>query len=273
MNTGNIIFEQRYLLYTLIGITFMFLLANLLNQEDYPLTENWHYTDLLYFSLPALAIILGTILSAMYRGKGNHGKAWIILTLAIVSWYGGELTYVYYNEYDVEDLTTFTSDFFYIGGYPLFFVFGLYYLKARKKIISKKLVLLAIIISLGLVIPSLYISFALEEEELGALDVLITASYPILDGVVLVPVLVGMTLFFRGQVNLLWASMFFAVLCLVIGDTLYLGSYTNDSYYPGHVSDMFFIWNYAILSFGFYSHIKLYRKESKKQVNAGKNVN
>ena len=263
MNRESIIFEQRYLFYTLIGITFLFLLANLLDQEKYPLTENWHFTDVPYFVLPAIGIILGSILSVMYRGKGNHGKAWIILTLAIASWYVGELTYVYYNDYDIEDLSTFTSDFFYIGGYPLFFVFGVYYLKARKNVISKKMILCATIVSLSLVIPSLYILFALGKE-LDTLECIITASYPILDGFVLAPVLVGIMLFFRGQVNLLWTLAFFAILCLVIGDTLYLGSYIDDSYYPGHVSDMFFQWFYTMLLFGFYSHIKLYKKTSQE---------
>lgn len=268
MSSESIISEHRYLFYTLIGIGFLFLIANLLNQENYPLTENWHFTDVPYFVLPAIGIILGGILSVMYGGKGNHGKAWIILTLAMVSWYLGDLTYTYYNEYDIGDLTTFTSDFFYIGGYPLFFVFGLYYLKARKNIISKKMILCAAIISLAFVIPSLYISFDLEGEELETLDVLITSGYPILDGFVLTPVLIGMMLFFRGQVNLLWSLTFFAILCLVIGDTLYLGSYIDDSYYPGHISDMFFQWFYTILLFGFFSHIKLYRKESSEQVHA-----
>lgn len=268
MKSDSVIFEQRYLFYALIGIGFVFLLANLINQEDFPLTDNWYPTDVFYWTLPALGIILGSILSAMYRGKGNHGKAWIILTLAVVSWYSGELTYVYYNDYDIEDLSTFTSDFFYIGGYPLFFVFGVYYLKARKNIISKKMILSSIIISSALVIPSLYISFDLDGEELSALDVVITAGYPILDGFVLVPVIIGMMLFFRGQVNLLWSLMLFAILCLVVGDTLYLGSYIDDSYYPGHMADMFFIWFYAILAFSFYSHIKLYRKESYKHLHA-----
>lgn len=267
MKNNNIIFEQRYLFYSLIGIGFFFLLANLLNQENYPINDNWYPTDLLYYFLPAIAAILGTILSIMYRGKGNHGKAWIILTIAIVSWYVGDLTYVYYNEYDVEDLSTFTSDFFYIAGYPLFFVFGIFYLKARKNIVSKKMILSAIIVSSSLVIPSLYISFDMEEE-LSALDVLITAGYPILDGFVLAPVIIGMMLFFRGQVNLLWSLMLFSILCLVVGDTLYLGSYIDNSYYPGHPADMFFLWHYTILSFSFYSHIKLYRKESSKQLHA-----
>jgi hypothetical protein len=272
MKSGNeILSEQKNLVYSLIAIGFIFLVANLVNVEEYPLIENWYPTDILYIIIPALAMIFGIILSAKYRGRGNHGKAWILLTLAIASWYVGEMTYVYDNEYDVNEIATFTSDIFYILGYPLLFGFAWYYLKARKKVISKKIILSATIVSIVLVIPSLYITFDLEDEELEAVDALIMAIYPILDGIVLAPALVGVVLFFRGQVNLLWTLMMFGLVCNVVADTLYLGSYIDDSYYPGHLSDTIYLWSYTLLAFGFYSHLKLYRKESVKQFDTFEN--
>lgn len=268
MKTGyDVLSEQRLLVPSLILIAFIFLIGNLFNQEDHPLIENWYPTDILYIIVPGIAIIIGTLLSVKYKGRGNHGKAWILLTLAVASWYAGEMTFVYDNEYDAEDIETFTSDIFYIIGYPLFFAFAVYYLKARKKVISKKMILSATIVSLALIIPSLYISFDLEEEELEAVDVIIISLYPILDGIVLAPALVGMMLFLRGQVNLLWTLMMLGLVCDVVADTFYLGSYIDDSYYPGHVSDIFYIWSYALFAFGFYSHLKLYRKEPSKQLN------
>lgn len=258
----DVLFEHRKLFYSLIAIGFIFLVANLLDLEKYPLTETWYPTDLLYITIPAIAIVFGSILSARYRIKGNHGKAWIFLTLAVTCWYIAENTYVYDNEYENANLATYTSEIFFLIGYPLFFAFGVFYLKARKKIISKKGILFTTVISLALVIPSLYITFDLEEEELGAVDVIITALYPVLDGIILAPAMIGVMLFFRGQVNLLWTLMMFGLVCHVVGDTFYLGSYIDDSYYPGHFSDMIFLWGYTLFTFGFYSHLKLYRKES-----------
>lgn len=260
-NGFEILSEQKFLVYSLIVIGFIFLIANLFEQEDYPIIENWHATDILYFILPALGILLGILVSVRYRVKGNHGKAWVLLTLAMVSWYVGELTFVYENEYDVEDITSFTSDIFYILGYPLLFGFAVFYIKARKKIISRQMILAASVISMALVIPSLYISFDLEEGTLEPFEVFIVTIYPVLDGVVLAPALIGMILFFRGQVNLLWTLMIIGLLCDVTGDTLYLGSYIDDSYYPGHISDLFYLWGYLLFAFGFYSHFKLYKKE------------
>lgn len=260
-NGFEILSEQKFLVYSLITIGFIFLIANLFEQEDYPVFKNWYATDILYFIIPAIGILLGTLLSVKYGAKGNHGKAWILLTLAMVSWYIGELTFVYENEYDVENIASFTSDIFYILGYPLLFGFAVFYLKARKKIISKQMMLAASAISIALVVPSLYISFDLEEEALEPIEIFIVAIYPILDGIVLAPALVGVILFLRGQVNLLWSLMMIGLLCEVTGDTLYLGSYIDDSYYPGHISDMFYQWSYVLFVFGFYSHFKLYKKE------------
>lgn len=269
MTTRSIhLFEHWNLSYSLIVIGIIFLVANLLDQENYPLTEIWYPTDLLYVTIPAIAIIFGSILSVRYGGRGSHGKAWIILTLAVACWYIAENTYVYDNEYENANLSTYTSEIFFLIGYPLFFVFGVFYLKPRKKIISKKIILTTTIVSLALVIPSLYITFDLEGEELGAADVVITALYPILDGVILAPAIIGVMLFFRGQVNLLWTLMMFGLVCHVVGDTFYLGSYIDDSYYPGHFSDMLFVWGYTLFTFGFYSHLKLYKKESSHNMDA-----
>ena len=259
--------KHKKLFYSLIVIGFIFLVANLIEQENYPVTDEWYPTDILYLSIPAISIVFGSILSARYRVKGNHGKAWLFLTLAVASWYVAENTYVYDNEYENANLATYTSEIFFLIGYPLFFAFGIFYLKARKRIISKKMILATTVISLALVLPSLYITFDLEEEELGAVDVIITALYPILDGIILAPAMIGVMLFFRGQVNLLWTLMMFGLVCHVVGDTFYLVSYIDDSYYPGHFSDMIFVWGYTLFTFGFYSHLKLYKKESSQHVD------
>lgn len=261
-NGFEILAEQKFLVYSLITIGFIFLVANLFEQERHPITENLYLTDILYYIIPVIGIILGILVSVKYRTKGNHGKAWILLTLAMVSWYVGELTFIYENEYDIEDITSFASDIFYILGYPLLFGFAVFYLKPRKKIISKQIILAASVVPIALMIPSLYISFDLEEETLEPIEVFIVVIYPVLDAIVLAPSLVGIILFFRGEVNLLWTLMIIGLLCDVTGDTLYLGSYIDNSYYPGHISDMFYLWGYLLFAFGFYSHLKLYKRES-----------
>lgn len=239
-------------------------MANLVNQEEYMISEDWYLTDILFIIIPVAVIILGIILSSMYKGRGYHGKAWILFTIAIAIWFAGEATHEYDGEYDIEDISTLTSDIFYILGYLIFLVFTALYLKPRKKSISKNMILVAILVSAAFVVPTLYFTFE-GEEELDNLTIFLYAIYPILDGFVLVPSIIAVTLFFRGQVNFLWTLVLFATLADILGDTLYLILAVDDAYYPGHPVDILFLFAYVFYAFGVYSHIKLYREPSKKK--------
>ena len=106
-------------LFTIVGI---FIIGNLINQEDYEIS-GWYPTDLLFIIIPVTVIILGITLSSIYKGSGYHGKAWILFTISILVWFGGEITYEYAYEYDLEDISSLTSDILYIAGYPIFLAF------------------------------------------------------------------------------------------------------------------------------------------------------
>jgi len=198
-----------------------------------------------------------------YRLRGSHGISWILFTLAIASWYVGEITYSYDYKYDLEDLSTLTSDFFYIIGYPLFFGFTICYLRPRKRIISKKMILASSLVSVLFIIPTLYLTFN-GEQQLDDLTILLYAIYPILDGVILIPSIIATFLFFRGQVNLLWALILIGTILFIIADTAYLGFSVEETYYPGHPVDILYIWAYILYAFGALSHIRLYKKRKQE---------
>ncbi|MBM2819479.1 MAG: conserved rane protein of unknown function, partial [Nitrosarchaeum sp.] len=178
-------------------------------------------TDLLLIVGSFIVIIFGVLLSLRYKARGNNGIAWILFTLSMICWFIGEYAYSYEYEYNIEDLSTLTSDFFYIIGYPLFLAFTIFYLKPRKNIITKKMILASSLFSLLIVIPSLYITFD-SVRDVDGLTLFLYAIYPILDGIILIPAIVATFLFFRGQVNLLWTMILFGVLLDVAADTAYL---------------------------------------------------
>lgn len=255
--------NKNYLLLALVGVVIIFLVANIANQEEFPITEDVYMTDLLYIIFPGIVVVFGVMLVFIYRLRGNHGISWILFTLAIASWYVGEMTYEYDYEYDLEDISTLTSDLFYIIGYPLFFGFTIFYLKPRKQIISKKMILASSLVSILFIIPSLYFTFN-GEYQLDELTIFLYAIYPILDGVILIPSIIATFLFFRGQINLLWLLILIATILLVIADTSYLVFSIEETYYPGHPVDILYIWSYILYAFGALSHIKLYKKRSKQ---------
>ena len=252
--------NKNYLLLALIGVVVIFLVGNIANQEEFPIAEDLYMTDLLYMIFPGIVVVFGLMLVFRYGLRGSHGISWILFTLAIASWYVGEMTYSYDYKYDLEDLSTLTSDFFYIIGYPLFFGFTIFYLKPRKRIISKKMILVSSLVSILFIIPSLYFTFN-EEYQLDELTIFLYAIYPILDGVILIPSIIATFLFFRGQVNLLWSLILIATILFIIADTAYLVFSIEETYYPGHPVDILYIWSYILYAFGASSHIRLYKNK------------
>ena len=245
---------------SILVISSFYVLANLFDQEQFPITEDLYPTDIFFIILPIVAIIVGLRLAIMYRGRGNHGIAWILFTIAISVWFVGEMTYSYDQEYDVEELSTFTSDIFYILGYPIFFTFAIFYLRPRKKLISKQMVLVALGISISILIPSLYLSLDFEEEPLL---MFLYGIYPFLDSMILAPSVIAVMMFLRGKVNFLWGLILFSIIFDVVSDTLYFSESITESYYPGHPLDILSVLAYLFYIFGGYSHIRLFKKDTK----------
>ena len=261
MNTRYDTLENKnVLIFSFIAVVIIYLIGNIINQEQFPITEDIFMTDVLFIVTPVMVIGLGAILVLRYGIKGNHSIAWILFTLAFASWFAGEMTYSYDQEYDFEDISTFTSEFFFIAGYPLFLAFTIFYLKPRKKIITKNIILLSSLVGLLLVIPTLYLTFDVGDEVLSDIEIFLFAMYPILDSIILVPAIIAAILFFRGQVNLLWTMVMFGTIFLVLADTSYLVFLVEENYYPGHPLDILYIWSYILYALGAYSHIKLYKK-------------
>lgn len=252
--------NKNILIFSLIAVVVVFLIGNIVNQEEFFITEDRYMTDIFYIITPIVVIILGSILVLRYGIRGNHSVAWILFTLTFVCWFVGENTYSYDYEYDIENISTLTSDIFYIIGYPLFFSFTIFYLLPRKQIITKKIITISVLVSLLIVIPTLYFTFDIESEKLDGLTIFLYAIYPILDAIIIIPSIIATILFFRGQVNLLWTMILLGTILWVIADTSYLIFSVDDAYYPGHPLDILFSWAYILWAFGAYSHIKLYKK-------------
>ena len=248
----------------LIGIAIIFGLSYIFNQEQYPITENIYPTDLLYFFLPAISIILGTYLSIKNRFKGNSGKSWVFFTLAILSWFVAETTYSYNSEIDIEDVSTLTSDIFYLLGYPLFFIFTIFYLKPRKQIISKKMIVIASLASIFFVTPTLYFIIGIDDD-LSEFETVLYGAYPILDGLILVPSIIAVILFLKGEVNLLWIMLLLGTIIMFTADIVYLAIESDGSYGIGNPVDILFLWSYVFYALGVWGYIRIYKNSIQKQ--------
>lgn len=218
------------------------------------------FTNLIFVPIPAAMLILSIILAKKHGRTGDHGKAWIAFAVFAACWFIAEQVWL------VEELVyhekTFPSeaDFFYIVGYPAYFIFAILYLKPFASVITKKMIVSASIIAIAVLIPDLYWTLENNSGE-DQLAIILGSVYPISDSIVLVPAIIGIRLFFGGRVNFLWSLMFVAILLEIIADTSFQYFALDDSYYTGHPVDILFLWSYILFSFGVYDNIKVFKNK------------
>ena len=94
-----------------------------------------------------------------------------------------------------------------------------------------------------------------------ALNATLGTIYPIFDTMVIIPAIIGVVLFFKGQVNFMWTLMHLGVICLFVADTAFLFGQNEDSYYTGNPMEILFYWTYVLFAFGIHNHLVLFKKE------------
>lgn len=256
---------HKFLLSSLLATGVIMLLANSLAIGNRTLI-----TDLLYIPVPAAVLVLSIIIASRFQTSGKHGKAWIVFVIFAASWFTAEQIWLVYELiYDIDPWPS-VADFFYLLGYPLLFVFSLLYLQPLRKAISKKLVISSLLITTALLIPTFSLAYQTNSSE-NDFEVALAASYPVLDAIILCPALIGVSLFFKGEVNFLWSLIYIAMVLNVIADAGFLMLSMNDSYYTGHPIDLLYLWAYVLFAFGVYSHIRIFHSridEPYEDVNA-----
>ncbi|MDH3677783.1 MAG: hypothetical protein OEQ12_05720 [Nitrosopumilus sp.] len=244
---------QEHLLFSLLGITSLVLIGNIIGQNIAENVINWSG-----IILCAFVMVLSFFMVSKYGIKGNHGKAWILFMLFSAYWFCAETVDVLYDLVLGMDSWEYADDFFYITGYQLFFASLIFYLKPFTKQISKKLVLVITIGSIFLLIPSL-IMIIDSQSNISNQNMLVLFSYPILDSIILIPALIGIILFFKGGVNFMMSLLGLGIIAQVVGDNSILFLSLQNIYYPGHLVEVLFLWTYIMFAFGISNHIGLFR--------------
>ena len=246
--------SQKYLLISLIATGFAFLIAESIGKETADL-----FTNLIFIPVPASVVILSGILTKRNGLIGSHGKAWLVFTIFSALWFVAEQVWLVneliYNEKPFPS----SADFFYLSGYPFYFIFSFLYIQSFKNAVSKKMIVITTIISVLILIPNLYMTFYNNSDE-SEFAIILGAIYPIADAIVLIPAMIGVMLFFKGKVNFLWSLLLIGIIFEVVADTGFQYVSLDDSYYTGHPIDILFLWSYLVFSFGLYDHIKIFKK-------------
>ena len=252
MKTNQILF------YLLIVIGCAILIANAFGKETASVV-----TNLLYVTVSGTLLALSLIAVARNRGDSIQAKAYLSFVGFVASWFGAELIWVISEL--VYHLSPFPqeAEWLYLGGYAFLFFFSIYYLKPFSAGISKKMIWYGVIGSVAFLVPTLYFTYS-SHIHATFLQILWAALYPIADAVVLFPTILGMALFFRGKVGLLWSLAIIAIALNIVADSGVLFLDPDRTYYTGNPIDILYLSAYVLFAFGIYSHIKIFKLPKKK---------
>ena len=261
MQTGlDTIITKKYLILALITCASVNLVSNLIGNDAAIFVGN-----MMYIPTSGAFLIMSMLIVSRFGMSGNNGLAWISFGGYAVSWFIAEMLWIIQELYLKIDPFPSAADIFYLVGYPFLLMFFIAYLQPVRSVITKKMLIAVFVFAMGILIPSLYFAI-LSGKSADLLQYALSIIYPIFDVMVMIPALLGVILFFKGQVNFIWSLICLGTISLFVADTAFLFEQNQDSYYTGNPMEIMFYWNYILLTFGIYGHLKLFQRS--KQDNA-----
>lgn len=233
--------------------------ANFLDMDVAILVGNIVYVPVILFLVSVSAFTLIKL-----GHDGMHGIAWVSLLIASSLWLIAETVWIFYELVLQVDPFPSLADVFYSLGYPFLFVFMLAYISPVRKGITKRSLFSAVAVSAVILFFGLYqtIDFVIEMDSVATFYAVL---YPVLDSILIVPAILGISLFFSGRVNFMWAMVWFGILSLFIADTIFMYSQIDDTYYTGHPIEILFYFSYVLIAFGVYDQVRIFGQKTKIQ--------
>jgi signal transduction histidine kinase len=248
-------------------ITTIFLIVSLYLTNLFLGIENFSNT----ISLPIYTIIPGTlvILSIWAVTRSNSIKelprsSLIFLALSFTFWFLAEQTWNLYEHVFLIDPYPSIADFFYILAPILMLISLSIFLKSTGKKVSKRNIIFSSIISLIFLVPSLIflVEVGVEDEPL---EIVIALSYPIVDSIVLIPVIITILFFISNKRSFFWLMILIGMLIMITADSAFLFLIIIDQYQDGHPVDILWVTSYTIWSFMLIYIISKSRKDKESE--------
>lgn len=247
--------KQRFLILALLAVVAINVIANSISIDAAVFAGSF-----VYVPVAGSLVFVSVLLLKQLGTFGKHGTAWISLFGFAIMWFVAEITWIIEETFLGIEPFPSTADIFYLLGYPFLLLFLISYLEPVRRAITKKMLLTPIIVSIFILVLSIYFSFD-PETEIDNLEYSIIVSYPIADAFIIVPSLIGISLFFRGKVNFMWTLVCMGIISVFIADTAFMFAQIDDWYYTGHPMEILFHWTYVLMAFGAYDQIRIFKKE------------
>ncbi|HEY8110531.1 MAG TPA: hypothetical protein VIG05_06675 [Candidatus Nitrosotenuis sp.] len=261
MQTGlDTIATKKYIILALVVCASVNLISNSIGTDAAIFVGN-----MMYVPIAGAFLAVSVLMISRFGTSGNIGIAWVSFGGYAISWFIAEMLWIVQELYLKVDPFPSSADIFYLVGYPFLLMFFIAYLQPVRSAITKKMLAASSSLAVGVLIPSLYL--ALEPSTISdLLQLILSVIYPTFDAMILIPALIGVALFFKGQVNFTWTLICLGTISVFVADTAFLFAQNEDSYYTGNPMEIMFYWNYILLTFGVFGHMKLFQRS--KQDNA-----
>lgn len=247
---------NELLVLALSAIFLAMMVSNYFGQQAASITYN-----VLNMAIIGPLVFFSIIQILRNKRSSQLGKAWVCFSSFVILWFVAEITWLVDElVYHVKPWPS-EADYFWFAGYPLYFMFSLYYLKPFRTLVSKKVIFLASATTITVLVFSISVA-GLQNVDFLKPEAIIGVAYPIADAIALFPIIVSLNLFFRGQVSFLWLLLMIGMLCFVVSDLGFLVFTLDDSYYSGHPIDTIYLWAYTFLLFGSYSQLYIFKKRN-----------
>lgn len=214
------------------------------------------------FSLPvvagAAAVMSIFSLRRYWRTvKERFSMIWLSFTLGLFLWFLGEVGWMVYTLIGVEIPYPSFADIFWLVGYVPFFVALYLYVKTFASALSKRILVVSMSVTFLLTV---LVTFSLITPVLGAEEdiatLIVDFAYPFLDLALLCISILGLFIFFKGNLGKSWAFINGALLLNTVADILFSYTTSQNTYYNGHPIDLLYTISYIFFALAFYVHVK-----------------
>jgi hypothetical protein len=194
----EILLELRYVILTLIG--FIILVNSFIFLSS--ISTRIVYTNLTINVTAAIALCAAIIvLVRQIRGHSPYSKTFGFLAVGVGLWFTAEIIWTYYQlGLGIETPFPSLADGFWLAGYaPLtFHLYRIYHTVTKKIVGGDTLIVLSAIVAaiLGFL---LYLIFGLSGQHQDVLELIINLAYPVLDAILLIPAIVILWSFRKGE--------------------------------------------------------------------------
>lgn len=246
----NLFKNTKFLSGSFITSIFLVALTNTLN-GDIAKTNS----DIFFIVLPTILAIISVRLVVKFPSERI-----LLLGFALFSVLSAvaEILFIIYES--ILQVNPFPSiaDGFWLTGYLALFAFFVLYLRPLREIIPKKVIIFATVVSAGFLIPTVLQAYLLNVDSDG-LALAVALAYPVIDALILCPVIIGMIMLYRKRSDPFLFAMMAAILAFIASDSMYLVIY--NSYENGNPIDIGWIFGYILFSYATLS----YKPVSKNQ--------